>query len=168
MKQRKTYIGIGSNLADPIQQVLNVLPILDQIKKSRLLAQSSLYQSEAISNIPQQDYINAVACLQTGLDPMQFLLELQAIECAFHRQRSNGLKWAPRTMDLDIILFDNVHQSDPYLTIPHPEMHHRLFVLQPLREITGDLTIPGLGRLEKLIKQAPPLRIRRLERNHAF
>lgn len=162
------YIGIGSNLADPVQQVLNVLPVLDKINKSRLLAQSSLYQSESVSDIPQQDYINAVACLNTELEPIELLLELQAIEYAFYRQRSDELKWAPRTMDLDIILFGNVRQNDSHLTIPHPELQHRLFVLQPLKEIIGNLYIPGLGSLDYLIQQAPPLLIRRLEQHHGF
>ena len=99
----KAYIGIGSNLADPQQQVVDVLPHLNQIRETRLISHSSLYQSAAVSDIPQEDYINAIACLATRLQPMALLLELQSIEYAFYRQRSDDLKWAPRTMDLDII-----------------------------------------------------------------
>lgn len=159
----KAYIGIGSNLSDPIHQVLDVLPHLDQIRQTSLLACSSLYQSAAVSDIPQEDYINAVACLGTTLEAGALLTELQSIEHTFHRQRSDKQKWAPRTMDLDIVLFGNIRQNDPHLCIPHAEMKNRLFVLQPLREIAGDLHIPDLGSLDQLIQNAPALRIQKLE-----
>ena len=159
----KAYIGIGSNLADPQQQVVDVLPHLDQIRETQLISHSSLYQSAAVSDIPQEDYINAIACLTTRLQPVELLLELQSIEYAFYRQRSDDLKWAPRTMDLDIILFGNIQQKDSHLCIPHIEMQNRLFVLQPLQEVAGDIYIPGLGSLSYLIQQAPELRINRLD-----
>ena len=162
-KEQIVYIGIGSNLADPEQQVIDVLPHLSRIKQTQLLKHSSLYQSAAVSDIEQEDYINAVACLSTRLQPMDLLLELQAIEYAFYRQRSDELKWAPRTMDLDIILFGNIRQNDSHLKIPHVEMQNRLFVLLPLQEIAGDLYIPGLGSISYLINQAPALRINKLE-----
>ncbi|MBC8212945.1 MAG: 2-amino-4-hydroxy-6-hydroxymethyldihydropteridine diphosphokinase [Gammaproteobacteria bacterium] len=158
----KTYIGIGSNLADPKQQVIDVLPHLNQISQTRLLEHSSLYQSAAVSEIEQEDYINAVACLETQLTPEQLLLELQAIEYAFYRQRSDELKWAPRTMDLDIILYGNLRQRDSHLSIPHDQLQNRLFVLQPLQEIAGDLYLPGLGSLSYMIQHAPSLRIEKL------
>ena len=161
-KEQKVYIGIGSNLADPKQQVIDVLPHLERINHTRLVKSSSLYQSAAVSEISQEDYINAIACLTTQLQPMELLLELQAIEYAFYRQRSDELKWAPRTMDLDIILFGNMRQDDSHLCIPHAEMHNRLFVLLPLLEVAGDLYIPGLGSISYLIKQAPELRINKL------
>ena len=97
-----------------------------------------------------------------GLTPLELLLELQAIEHAFYRQRDKGQKWGPRTMDLDILLFDQLQQHDSHLTIPHPEMKNRLFVLEPLKEIAGDLYIPRLGSLEFLITNAPPIRIQRI------
>lgn len=159
----KAYIGIGSNLADPVQQVTDVLPSLDKINQTRLLQHSVYYKSEAISDIPQEDYINAVACLETTLQPFDLLLELQAIEHAFYRQRDNELKWAPRTMDLDIILYGQHHQNDSHLTIPHPQMMNRLFVLQPLKDIAGSIYIPTLGSLDYLIEVAPPLRIKKLD-----
>jgi len=158
----EAYIGIGSNLADPTQQVIDVLRRLDLIHQTHLLSHSSLYQTEAISDIPQEDYINAVACLQTELSPIELLLELQAIEYAFYRRRSDEAQWAPRTMDLDIILYGDLRQHDTHLTLPHAHMHERLFVLQPLREIAGDLYIPGLGSVDYLIAHAPHMRIQRL------
>ena len=163
MKPVKTYIGIGSNLGDPRQQVIDVIPRLEQIRDCSLVAVSSLYQSAALGDPQQQDYINAVACLSTSLSPTLLLLELQAIEHAFYRQRIEGRKWAPRSMDLDIILYGNLQQRDSHLSIPHPEMQHRLFVLQPLKEIAGDLYIPTLGSLEYLIQQAPDLPIQKLQ-----
>lgn len=162
MSAIKAYIGIGSNLADPEQQVRDVIPQLGQLRNTQLLAQSSLYQTEAISDIPQEDYINAVVCLQTTLKPIDLLLELQAIEQACYRQRSSESKWAPRTMDLDIILYGHVRMNDTHLTIPHPQMQHRLFVLEPLREIADDLYIPGLGSIDYMIANAPKMRINRL------
>lgn len=159
----KAYIGIGSNLAGPVQQVQDAIPQLGLIRDTQLLASSSLYQSQAVSDIPQEDYINAVACLETALTPTELLLEMQAIEHAFYRQRDPDLKWAPRTLDLDIILYGQTRQQDSHLTLPHAEMQNRLFVLLPLEEIAGDLYIPGLGSLRYLIEQAPPIRIQRLD-----
>lgn len=162
MKKVRTYIGIGSNLGDPRQQVVDVFSRLEQIRGSSLEAVSSLYQTEPVGDIPQDDYINAVACLCTSLSPTELLLELQAIEHAFYRQRIEGQQWAPRSMDLDIILYDSLHQQDSHLTIPHPELQNRLFVLQPLLEIAGDLYIPTLGSVQYLIQQAPPMKIEQL------
>ena len=159
----KAYIGIGSNVGDPVQQVRDVMPQLNRIRDTRLLASSSLYRTEPVSDIEQEDFINAVACVQTKLTPMDLLLELQAIEHAHYRQRDNGQKWGPRTMDLDILLFDNLRQNDSHLVIPHPQMQHRLFVLEPLKEIAGDLFIPTLGSLGYMIEQAPPMRIERVQ-----
>jgi len=166
MNAVKTYIGIGSNLADPVQQVLSALNKLGHLKDSQLLSHSSLYQTEPVGDIKQDDFINAVACLQTQLKPMALLLELQAIEHAFYRNRQTEQKWGPRTLDLDIILYDNLYQNDTHLTLPHPEMHHRLFVLKPLREISEDLYIAGLGSLDYMIAHAPRMRIQKLAMQH--
>ncbi len=158
----RAYIGIGSNLGDPEQQVHDVLPRLDGIRETRLAARSSLYRSEPAGGIEQEDFINAVAAVDTRLAPLDLLLELQAIEQAYYRQREPGLRWGPRTMDLDILLYGQVRQNDSHLQLPHPEIARRLFVLQPLREIAGDLYLPALGSLDYLIANAPPMRIDRL------
>lgn len=162
MKNVRTFIGIGSNLGDPKQQVIDVQARLEQIRDSSLEAISSLYQTEPVGDIQQDDYINAVACLNTTLTPTELLLELQAIEHAFYRQRIEGQQCAPRSMDLDIILYGAHQQQDSHLTIPHPDFQNRLFVLQPMLEIAGDLYIPTLGSLQYLIQQAPPMRIQKL------
>jgi 2-amino-4-hydroxy-6-hydroxymethyldihydropteridine diphosphokinase len=157
------YIGIGSNLGEPVQQVIDVLPLLDGITSTCLRTHSSLYKTAALSDIEQKDYINAVARLETSLTPTALLLELQAIEQAFYRQRDEHIKWGPRTMDLDILLFDALQMNDSHLILPHPEIQNRRFVLEPLLEIARDIYLPGLGSLSYLLTQAPPLRVRKLD-----
>jgi len=153
------YIGIGSNIGDSETIVNEAISRLGQLPKTEMIAYSNLYRSEAVSEIEQDDYINAVAKIKTSLEPMDLLLNLQAIEQAFYRQRDKNKKWAPRTLDLDIILFGTRKISDSHLTIPHAEMQNRLFVLKPMFEVSGDLYISGLGSLEYLIKHAPEITI---------
>lgn len=153
------YIGIGSNLGDSIAIVHDAINHLAKISKTGLTKSSSLYRSEPVGDIQQDDYINAVVELKTGLTPTDLLLELQAIEHAFCRQRDPELRWGPRTLDLDIILYGDRIIGDSHLTVPHPEMHNRLFVLEPLLEITGERFIPGLGSLEYLIANAPVIKM---------
>ncbi len=155
MLVEEVYIGIGGNIGDSLNIVRQAIECMGRLPETRLTAQSSLYRSEAGSGIPQDAYVNAVVKLETRLSPMDLLLELQAIEQAFYRQRDPELKWVPRTLDLDIILFGARCIDDSHLRVPHPEMHKRLFVLRPLHEICGDLYIPGLGSLQYLINNAP-------------
>ena len=162
MPANDVYIGIGSNLGDSLTIVRESIECLANLPKTSLLQQSPLYRSEAISDIPQDDYINAVALVSTELQPMDLLLELQAIEHAFYRQRDPDLKWAPRTLDLDIILFGPLNIDDSHLTIPHPQLQNRLFVLQPMFDIGGDIYIPGLGSLKYLIENAPGININQI------
>jgi len=162
MPTNDVYIGIGSNLGDSLTIVRESIECLANLPKTSLLHQSPLYRSEAISDIPQDDYINAVVLISTELQPMELLLELQAIEHAFYRQRDPDLKWAPRTLDLDIILFGPHNIDDSHLTIPHPQLQKRLFVLQPMFDIGGDIYIPGLGSLKYLIENAPAIDIKQI------
>ena len=155
MPAENAYIGIGGNIGDSLNIVQQAIECLTRLPQTSLTKQSSLYRSEPVSDIPQDDYVNAVVALETSLQPMDLLLELQAIEQAFYRQRNPKSKWAPRTLDLDIILFGSRCIDDSHLKVPHPEMHNRLFVLKPLYEICGDLYIPGLGSLQFLINNAP-------------
>ena len=159
MSAEEVYIGIGSNLGDSVSIVHETIKHLGNISKTQLIKSSSLYQSEPVGDIPQDDYINAVAALKTSLQPIDLLLELQAIEYAFYRQRDPALRWGPRTLDLDIILFGDRVISDSHLTVPHPEMQNRMFVLKPLLEISGEKYIPGLGGLEYLIDNAPAIKL---------
>jgi 2-amino-4-hydroxy-6-hydroxymethyldihydropteridine diphosphokinase len=102
----------------------------------------------------------------TELQPLELLLELQAIEYAFYRRRDDEQRWGPRTLDLDIILFGNRRFEDSHLVIPHPEFANRRFVLEPMLEIDGDRFIPGYGSLEYLARQAPPLAMEKLPQDH--
>ena len=157
------YIGIGSNMGDSLTIASEAIDRIGQISHCTLVNQSSLYQSEAVSDIPQDDYINAVALIETTMAPIPLLLELQAIEHAFYRQRDPKLHWAPRTLDLDIILFGHRVIADSHLTIPHCEMANRLFVLEPMFEISGEQFIPGFGSLKYLIDNAPAIQLNRID-----
>ena len=159
MPTEAVFIGIGSNLGDPEDFVRQAIGSLKHLPKSHFQSQSSLYRSEPLGDIPQDDYVNAVVKIETELQPMDLLLELQAIEQAFYRQRDPDKPWGPRTMDLDIILFGNRRINDSHLQVPHPRFAERLFVLQPMMEIAGDFYISGFGSLSYLLKQAPELRL---------
>ena len=156
------YIGLGSNLDDPVARIANALESLRQIPDSELIGFSSCYRSRPLGPQDQPDYINAVARVDTRLDAEQLLEYLHTIESQQGRVRTRH--WGPRTLDLDLLLFgDSILQSDT-LTVPHPEMHRRAFVLYPLHELAPDIEIPGLGRLEHLLSGFDPARVEKLER----
>ena len=131
------YIGIGSNLDDPVRQVRAAFDELDRLPHTRLLKKSSLYRSAPVGHADQPDFINAVAQLETGLPAERLLAELQELEARHGRARS--FPNAPRTLDLDVLLFGGLSVDSLNLKIPHPRMHQRAFVLQPLMEISPEL-----------------------------
>jgi len=143
------YIGIGSNLDDPAAQVLRAFDELDALPDTRLEARSSLYGSRPLGPPDQPDYVNAVARLTTGLEPLQLLDALQSIERDHRRER--GVRWGPRTLDLDLLLYGDRRIDHERLSVPHPQMHRRDFVLRPLVEISPELDIPGQGALLELL-----------------
>ena len=157
------FIGIGSNLGEPLEFVKQAISSLRQLRLSTLSGLSSIYRSEPLGDLPQDDYVNAVVRIETELEPADLLLELQAIEQAFYRKRDPDNPWGPRTMDLDIILYGNHRLDDSHLTIPHPRFNERLFVLQPMAEIAGDFYIAGYGSLSYLLQQAPEMRLQRID-----
>ena len=124
------YVGVGSNLQEPVRQVEAAFAALDRIAHTRLVKRSSLYSSAPLGYARQPRFVNAVAMLDTALAPQRLLEELQGIEARQGRQRSFAN--APRTLDLDLLLFGDLQQSEPALTLPHPCMHERAFVLEPL------------------------------------
>lgn len=136
------WVGIGANLGDAQANVLDALARLARQGGSTLLHTSSLYRTAPIDS-SGDDYINAVACLDTSLAPHDLLAALQAIEQAHGRERPYYN--APRTLDLDLLLYGDEVIASPTLTVPHPRMHERAFVLQPLLEIAPDIDIPGHG-----------------------
>ena len=131
------YVGIGSNLDDPRAQVLQAFDELDGLPHTRVVRKSSLYRSAPIGYAEQPAFVNAVAQLETGLPAERLLAELQAIEARHGRRRS--FPNAPRTLDLDLLLFGNLELDSSSLKIPHPRMRERAFVLEPLLEISPEL-----------------------------
>lgn len=137
------YIGLGSNLSEPTIKVAEAMRKFDALPHTRLLAHSSLYRSAPVGYLDQPDFINAVAQVETELSPHALLDALLTLEQTFGRTRE--FRNAPRTLDLDVLLYDNLQLHEPGLDIPHPQMHLRAFVLQPLLEIAPDCAIPGIG-----------------------
>ena len=140
------YVALGANLADPVAQIGAALEALAGLPQSQLLRASSLYRTAPLEvPEPQPDYINAVARLATTLTPHALLDELLALEARFGRVRP--YRWAPRALDLDLLLYGDVVLDTPRLTLPHPRLHRRAFVLEPLLELDSFLEAPGLGPL---------------------
>jgi len=137
-------IGLGANLNDPAAQVEYALAELGRLPATRLIARSSLYASAPVGYVDQPDFINAVAQVETELAPRALLAALLDIEHRHGRERS--FRNAPRTLDLDLLLYGNAHFHEEGLSLPHPRMAERGFVLLPLLEIAPDATIPGRGR----------------------
>ncbi len=145
------YIGIGANLGDPLEQVTSAIAALATLPMTRLLGTSSAYRSAPMGGMrddSQPDYVNAVVRIQTLLDARTLLDRLLNIENRHGRFRS--FPNAPRTLDLDLLLFGEQQIDQPGLCVPHPRMHLRRFVLDPLIEIAPDLYIPGQGAVARL------------------
>jgi len=159
-KREAVYIGLGSNLANPRSQLENALQELDDLPETMVTAASSLYESAPMGPTDQPDYLNAVACIATALEPLPLLDALQALELA--HQRSRQQHWGPRTLDLDILLYGERVIDEERLQVPHPHMHNRSFVLQPLLEISPETVIPGRGAAAGWLPRCEPLQIRRL------
>ncbi len=147
------YIGLGSNLDDPVSHVQQACKELKRLPECQVLACSSLYQSPPMGPADQPDYINAVAAIETTLTPHQLLLQLQAIEQCHGRKRER--RWGARTLDLDLLIYADMTLSDETLTLPHPGLAERDFVLYPLQEIAPSLVVTGLGALDLLVSNCP-------------
>lgn len=157
----RVYVGLGSNLDQPAGQLQRAFGELAEIPATSLEARSSLYVSRPLGPADQPDYFNAVARLETTLEPLMLLDRLQAIEALHQRRRERH--WGPRTLDLDLLLYDDLVMDSPRLRIPHPGMHERDFVLEPLLEIAGDIRIPGRGRVAELLARSPVHTVRRID-----
>ncbi len=144
------YIGFGSNLDNPADQVSRAIAELAELPETDFDSHSSLYQSRPMGGLDQPDYVNAVARVNTMLSPEKLLTELQAVETAHGRVRDEH--WGARTLDLDLLLYGSTIIDTPDLKVPHPGMHERAFVLYPLYEIAPDLEIPGRGAISDLMK----------------
>ena len=153
MAEVSAYIGLGSNLSDPQQQVSLALSELDALEGCSLRRASSLYASPPMGPADQPDYVNAVAEIGTVLEAELLLDQLQVLEA--RHQRKTTRRWGPRTLDLDLLLYgDNVIETSR-LSVPHPGIAKRHFVLYPLAELDSSLVIPGAGMVESLVAQCP-------------
>lgn len=145
------YIGLGSNLDTPKNQISKALSALDQAKGVELIQTSSFYRSNPLLDIPGPDYLNIVCKIDTNLEALELLSLCQHIENKQHRVRD--VRWGSRTIDLDILLFGDAIYESERLIIPHPEMINRSFVLVPLYEIEPALQLPVFGPLIKCLDQ---------------
>lgn len=160
MKAR-AFVALGSNLGDPLTTVQSALGALQNLPRSTLAASSSLYLSAPVGLHNQPDFINAVAALDTHLSPEALLEELFAIEARYGRKRE--YRNSPRTLDLDLLLHGNEIRGTARLTLPHPRMHERAFVLMPLVEIAPEAVIPGHGPASVLLESVRGQALARLD-----
>lgn len=144
------FVGIGSNLDGPARRVTAAFDALDAIPATRVTGRSPLYGSAPMGPPDQPPYVNAVARLETGLDPRALLAELQCIEQRAGRAR-DGERWGPRTLDLDLLLCGDAVIDEEGLTVPHPGIADRAFVLVPLAAIDPECEIPGRGKVDTLL-----------------
>lgn len=148
------YVGVGSNLQDPPQQVRGALTALGGIPGTKLISVSPLYGSRPFGPVAQPDFCNAAAALLTTLPVQEFFAQLRALERRLGRERRE--RWGPRVIDLDLLAFGSQCLDEADLTLPHPGIVQRNFVLYPLAEIAPDLLLPGLGRVGQLRDAVSP------------
>ena len=164
----RVYVGLGSNLAHPRRQLARAVARLARIPRVHLLAVSPSYVTAPIGGDAQPDYVNAVAVLSTPLSPRALLDRLHALERRQHRRRNATMpRNAPRTLDLDLLLYGARRMDTPRLTVPHPRMHERAFVLKPLTDIAPAATIPGHGLARRALARIRGQRIRRTRSHRA-
>jgi 2-amino-4-hydroxy-6-hydroxymethyldihydropteridine diphosphokinase len=155
------FIALGSNLKNPKDQVKKGILSIKKIEGVRILCESNLYETPPVGILGQPNFINAVIKIDSNLGPYEILNELLKIENITGRIRAD--KNGPRTLDLDILLFNNLILNEKKLTIPHPRMHERLFVLIPLRDIDEAIVIPNHGAVIDIINKLTPENIIRIE-----
>jgi 2-amino-4-hydroxy-6-hydroxymethyldihydropteridine diphosphokinase len=148
------FIGLGSNLEQPVTQIKKARVAINRLEKVQEVAFSNLYQSLPMGKKDQPDYINAVMAVNTTLEPIALLRYLQQIENQQGRIRK-GERWTARTLDLDMLLYGDQHIDLPDLQVPHYGIADRAFVLYPLYEIASELDIPGFGHISDLIEKTP-------------
>jgi len=144
------YVGIGSNLDDPATRVRAAFGELEKLPGTRLLGCSHLYRNPPMGPPDQPWYVNAVAGMLTTLEARDLLRALHDIERAHGRERQDHLRWGPRRIDLDLLVFGRLQSADPGITVPHPGIPERNFVLFPLAEVAPYLQIPGMGPVAAL------------------
>lgn len=159
----QVFIALGSNLENPLFQIKRGIQLLNELDHSRLIKQSSLYRSAPVGKLDQPDFINAVVQIVTKLSPSELLKALLEIEQQCGRIRTTPN--APRTLDLDLLLYDDLQCNKEELILPHPRMHERAFVLQPLMEIKQDCVIPGRGSVAELLSACADQSLERISKH---
>ncbi|MBN4073906.1 MAG: 2-amino-4-hydroxy-6-hydroxymethyldihydropteridine diphosphokinase [Gammaproteobacteria bacterium] len=157
------YIGFGGNVGDVVSNIATARRALDELFRVNVLKHSSLYVSKPHGDVEQDDYINAVSAYHTSLSPSQLLKEMIVIENRLGRVRE--VRWGPRTIDIDLLLHGEQIVDTDILTLPHPLIYEREFVLYPLNEISPSLFIPEQGMLPVLMEFCPPNDLYMLERS---
>jgi len=152
MKHVRAFVGLGGNLGDPAATLREAIRELDGLPATRMLRASRLYRSAAWGLEDQPDFINAVALLDTQLDARALLDALLLLERSHGRDRAAETRWGPRTLDLDLLLYDDAVIDETGLRVPHPHLHQRAFALLPLVEIAAETVVPGRGAARDLLK----------------
>ena len=155
------FIALGSNLKNPIKQINNGILSIGKINGIKILKKSNLYETAPVGFLDQPKFVNAVIKISSNLKAHELLDKLLIIENIAGRVRDK--KNGPRTLDLDILLFNDFILTEQNLTIPHPRMHERLFVLMPLKDIDENIVIPKYGAIKDIIKKLPPADIYRIK-----
>ena len=153
MHWHPVHVALGSNLSDPANQVEKAIAALADIQGARLVSRSSLWKSRPMGPQDQPDFVNAVAGLLTTSTPQAFLASLQDLERRLGRTEP-PVRWGARVIDLDLLLYGERQIDEPGLTLPHPGLHQRNFVLYPLAEIAAEFWVPGHGRVRTLQRRA--------------
>lgn len=156
----RAFLGIGSNIGDTKKHIEDSINLLEEITNIRIIKISSYYETEPIGYTEQDWFLNIVVEIDTDLKPYELLQYCNEIEAILHRKRL--IRWGPRTIDIDILLYDNFTSNDEKLIIPHPRMLERAFVMIPLQEIAPDLTIDGKN-IDEIIEELKTQKIRKID-----
>lgn len=156
------YLGLGSNLDDPLRHLDRAADEIGRLPDTRLVAVSGFYRNPPFGPVPQPDFVNAAAGLLTRLPALELLARLKQIERAHGRVPGEGPRWGPRVIDLDLLVLGRRQIESAELTVPHPGIAERNFVLFPLLEIAPGLDVPGLGPLRRLVAKADRAGLQRL------
>jgi 2-amino-4-hydroxy-6-hydroxymethyldihydropteridine diphosphokinase len=159
----RAFVGLGGNVGDVETTLTEAMWALDSMPQTSIRAQSAFYRTPPWGNTDQPPFVNAVVELQTRLAPRVLLDLLIDIEARFGRDRSEGEKWGPREIDLDLLVYGEEQMDEPGLHLPHPHLHERAFVLVPLAEIAPKLEITGVGRVDELLRQVDAAGIELIE-----